>query len=187
MIAVNASASSALTALKIIKPLGGTDAPTKATTSPIFEPLGKIRMSPGVSDALMKISQIVNFTKISELPAEHAEQLRSFGADAAVRISKPSMSDEEFQSTVMNYISEKWTGLEGFSEALANGTVKIQRAADVKGLGYETIQYDLYKGGNHIGGAGWDTINRSYYDAVAASGVHQGIGSMAGNDFYVTW
>ncbi len=44
-----------------------------------------------------------------------------------------------------------WTDLPGFNGALANGTLKIQRASDVPELGYESFLYDLYSGGSRIG------------------------------------
>jgi len=145
------------------------------------------RLGPGVSDALSRIGQTTVGTRLDDLPSDHAARLRAYGVDTAIRVPKPSVSDEEFQSRVMSEIEESWAGLDGFSEALANGTVKINRASDVPELGYETIQYDIYKDGHIFGGTGWSTFNRSYYDAQVAAGVRQGVGSIDGLDYYVTW
>lgn len=183
---VSAVSATAFTALQLFASKDDA-APSRKTLGSAADPGTGIRLSPSVSDAIMKIGQIIGAAKLADLPAEHAQRLKALGADAAERVAKPVVSEAEFQSMVFSYIKDSWKGLEGFSEALANGSVKIQRAGDVKDLGYESIQYKLYSGGNMIGGAGWDTINRSYYDAVAATGVHQGIGSMDGLDYYVTW
>ncbi|TPL05609.1 MULTISPECIES: hypothetical protein [unclassified Mesorhizobium] len=187
MVSVNASAATALATLNLIKSRINVSQATQLAGTPSIDPKTSVRLSPAVSDAILKIGQLVRGSQLSDLPAEHAERLRSLGADSATRVQKPVVSDAEFQKTVMSYVKDAWTGLDGFNEALASGNVKIQRASDVKDLGYETIQYDLYKDGSLIGGAGWDTINRSFYDAQAAAGVRQGVGSIDGLDYYVTW
>lgn len=187
MVAVNATASSALATLSLIKPRSEPSASLKAASTAAISPTSSLRLSTRVSDAIMKVSQIISTSKLSDLPVGHAEKLKSFGADAATRIEKPHMNEEDFQSTVMAYVKDAWNGLDGFSEALARGSVKIQRANDVEGLGYETVQYNMWKGGGHLGSAGWDTINRDFYDSQAATGIRQGIGSINGQDYYVTW
>lgn len=189
MVTVNTSASAALAVLQILTPRTGMDAvakaPAQAATSAAS---ARPRLSAGVFDALTKVSETARAAaRLADLPPDHADKLKSFGADTAIRTAKPVLNDAEFQAAVMSHIQESWSGLEGFDEALANGTVKIERAADVAGLGYETIQYDMFKSGSRIGSAGWDTIDRSFYDAQAAKGVRQGIGSIAGQDYYVTW
>lgn len=180
------NAVSTLAALQLFAPKDDAIPPRK-TAGGAADPSTGIRFSPSVSDAIMKIGQIIGAARLADLPAEHAQRLEALGADAAERVAKPVVSDAEFQSMVFSSIKDSWKGLEGFSEALASGSVKIQRASDVKGLGYESVQYNLFRDGSQFGHAGWDTINRSYYDAVAATGVHQGIGSVNGLDYYVTW
>lgn len=90
---------------------------------------------------------------------------------------------------VLAHGKENWTGLDGFSEALANGTLKIQRASDVPELGLGHVRYDLYRDGNMIGGTGFGagTFNRSLYLEIQAQGIRQATGSINGHDFYVTW
>ncbi|TPK53363.1 hypothetical protein FJ546_30375 [Mesorhizobium sp. B2-4-19] len=187
MVSVNASAATALATLSLIKSRADVGQVMQPIGTSSIDPKTSTRLSPAVSDAILKIGQLLRGSQLSALPAEHAERLRSLGADSATRVQKPVVSDVEFQRTVMSYVKDAWTALDGFNEALASGSVKIQRASDVKGLGYETIQYDLYNDGSLIGGAGWDTINRSFYDAQAAAGVRQGVGSINGLDYYVTW
>lgn len=182
---VNAVSATTLTALQLIVPKDA--APAKKSPGVAADPNSGVKLSPSVSDAIMKIGQIIGAAKLADLPAEHAQRLRALGADSAVRVAKPEVSDAEFQARVLAFVKDDMASLKGFSEALANGTLKIQRASNVKGLGYESIQYQLFRDGNMIGGAGWDTINRQFYDAVAATGVHQNVGTVEGLDFYMTW
>ncbi len=184
---IDPTTSRAIAALQLLKPMAQAGAATRPFLAPAPEPMAKPRLGPGVSDALSRIGQTAVGTRIEDLPADHAARLRSYGADTAIRVPEPSVSDEEFQSRVMTYIKESWGGLEGFSEALANGAVKIQRASDVPELGYETIQYTMYKDGSLFGGAGWSTVNMTYYSAQTAAGVRQGLGSIEDLDYYVTW
>ncbi len=187
MVSVNATASTALATLTVAKSGAAAGVAIKPHLPTGLQPSAVPRLSPAVSDAIMKIGEIVGAQKLDDLPAEHAARLREFGADAAERVKWPVGNEKDFQSTVLSFIGDSWNKLEGFTEALANGTVKIQRAGDVEGLGYEMIEYKLYKDGHQTGTAGWSTMNREFYDAQAAAGVHQGIGSINGMAFYVTW
>ncbi|MCK1389817.1 hypothetical protein [Bradyrhizobium sp. 1] len=126
--------------------------------------------------------------KLSELPKDQAEYLKRFGADAAVRIEGVELSDADFERTVLQFSMESWKDLPGFNDALANGTLKIQRASDVPEIGYESFQYDLYSGGNYFGGVGWSGINnKKLYFEIQAQGIRQAFGSIRGQEFYVTW
>ncbi|PSJ56234.1 hypothetical protein C7I85_24960 [Mesorhizobium soli] len=128
-------------------------------------------------------------TKLTDLPAADAEKLRALGADAAVKVTAPDISDDAFRAMMLEYGKQHWTGLEGFSEALANGTLKIQRASDVPELGLSHVQYDLYKDGNMVGGAffGSGNFNKDLYLQIQAQGIRQATGSINGYDYYVTW
>ncbi|MBW7969431.1 hypothetical protein [Bradyrhizobium sp. BR 10289] len=126
--------------------------------------------------------------KLSELPADQAEYVKRFGADAAVRIDPVEVSRADFERMVLQHAMESWKDLPGFNEALANGTLKIQRASDVPEIGYESFQYDLYSGGNYFGGVGWSGINnKKLYFEIQAQGISQAFGSIRGQEFYVTW
>lgn len=191
MIAVNSVASTAATALKLISATTGNSA-TAAKPALGINPTSTRVLSPSVSDALLKIGEIINRKApqaLSDLPPSHAEKLRALGADAAIKVTPNPVSDAEFQAMVLAHGKEHWGNLDGFSEALANGTLKIQRASDVPELGLGSVQYDLYSGGNHIGGAGFGSgdFNKSLYLDIQAQGIRQATGSVNGHDFYVTW
>jgi hypothetical protein len=47
--------------------------------------------------------------KLSELPADQAQYLRRFGADAAVRIGGVELSEADFEKTVLQFGMEDWT------------------------------------------------------------------------------
>ncbi|MHC2622923.1 hypothetical protein ACVIW2_004955 [Bradyrhizobium huanghuaihaiense] len=175
------------------------------------------RLAPGVSDALLKIDALVNgkaaaakggssaggavtlsrareglvesrMMKLSELPADQAQYLARFGADAAVRVDGVELSQADFEQTVLQFGMESWKDLPGFNDALANGTLKIQRASDVPEIGYESFDYDIYSGGNLLGGVGWGGINnKKLYFEIQAQGIRQAFGSIHGQEFYVTW
>lgn len=191
MIAVNSLSPTAATALKLISAVTGNNA-TAAKTVPTVNPISARSLSPSVSDALLKIGEIVNDQTpkaLADLPAIHAAKLRALGADAAVRVTPSPVSDDEFSAMVLAHGKQHWSDLEGFSEALANGTLKIQRASDVPELGLGHVQYDLYKDGNQFGGAGFGSgdFNKSLYLEIQAQGIRQATGSINGHDFYVTW
>ncbi|HEV2153207.1 hypothetical protein [Bradyrhizobium sp.] len=175
------------------------------------------RLAPGVSDALLKIDALINgkaaaakgghsaggaitlarareglvessMMKLSELPADQAEYVKRFGADAVVRIEGVELSRADFEQTVLQFGMESWKDLPGFNDALANGTLKIQRASDVPEIGYESFAYDIYSGGNLLGGVGWSGINnKKLYFEIQAQGIRQAFGSIHGQEFYVTW
>jgi hypothetical protein len=47
--------------------------------------------------------------KLSELPADQAQYLGRFGADAAVRIEGVGLSQVDFEKTVLQFGTEDWT------------------------------------------------------------------------------
>ncbi|GAB1582639.1 hypothetical protein [Phyllobacterium phragmitis] len=189
MVAINATAPSALAVLQRAQTKPQIETGLKPLQAEVFDPTPKVRFGPGVADAILNVSEQAKPTKLSDLPPEHAEYLRRFGVDAAIRWQPPVVSDEEFQSLVMNFIKENWGNSDRLDlrEALTSSTLKIQRASDVEGLRAETIQYDLFKDGHIFGGAGWGTINMEFYNAQAAAGVRQSTGSINGLDYYITW
>lgn len=205
MIAVSSVSSSAVTALKLIStPYSNEAAKPKAAAA--LDPISARSLSPSVSDALLKIAEILNgqksavpttndgylrgpLTKLSDLPASDARKLRGLGADAAVEVTAPPISDGAFRALVFEFGKGLWTGLAGFNDALANGTLRIQRASEVPELGLGHVRYDFYNNGNMIGGGGWgkDGFNKDLYLQIQAQGVRQATGSIDGYDYYVTW
>jgi hypothetical protein len=214
MVAINSVGATALTILKA----ANAQTTAEPETSPVrvlphVNALSS-RLAPGVADALLKINALVNgktaaangagsaggviaregyvespMMKLSELPPDQAQYLKGFGADAAVRIDAVAVSDADFKQMVLQYGTEAWTDEPGFNDALANGTLKIQRASDVPELGYESNLYDLYSGGNLLGSVsfGSSTFNKKLYLEIQAQGIRQATGSINGQDFYVTW
>ncbi len=214
MIAVSSIPSTAATALELLSATKGNNAAsTKA--APGLNPVSARSLSPSVSDALLEINEIVNakaaseiarrqpadarlrldgydygpMTKLSDLPPDHAKKLRALGADAAVKVTASPIGDEEFKAMMLAYANEAWSDLDGFNEALANGTLRIQRASGVPELRLGHVSYNLYSNGNHIGGAGFGNqkANLDLYLQIQSQGVRQATGSINGHDFYVTW
>lgn len=125
-----------------------------------------------------------------EIPPEEQEHL-SGAADTYVRLSTPQLEQREFEELVLLY-HEKMGSLdhpnyEGYEEALANGTLKIQRAIDVEGLDYDRYAYDKYRDGHLIGFQGWGHFNRDYLESVEEQGQQAVLGSIWGQRFFVTW
>ncbi len=214
MVAINSVGATALTILKAAN--AQTAAEPEASPVNVIPHVNALssRLAPGVADALLKIDALVNgktaaatggkpagavvapdgyvaspMMKLSELPAYQAQYLAKFGADAAVRIDAVAVSDAEFKQMVLQYGQENWTDLAGFNEALANGTLKIQRASDVPELGIESVQYAIYSGGNYTGSVGFGSspFNSKLYYEIQAQGIRQAYGSINGQQFYVTW
>ena len=212
MVAINSFGATALTVLKAASAqMAAEPEASPVSVIPHVNALSS-RLAPGVADALLKINALVNgkiaaangagsaggviaregyvespMMKLSELPRDQAEYLKRFGADAAVRIEGVELSDADFEQTILQFGMESWKDLPGFNDALANGTLKIQRASDVPEL-YESFQYDLYSGGNYFGGVGWGGINnKKLYLEIQAQGIRQALGSIRGQEFYVTW
>lgn len=212
MVAINSVGATALTILKAnAQPAAASEA-SAVGVIPHVNALSS-RLAPGVSDALLKIDALVNgkttaqgggssgtsiapegyttspMMKLSELPAYQAQNLEKFGADSAVRIDPPQMSDADFKQMVLQYGMENWTDLPGFNEAVANGTLNIQRASDVPELGVESVQYGLYSAGNYLGSAGFGSspFNSKLYNEIQAQGIRQDYGAINDQQFYVTW
>ena len=118
MVTVNTSASAALAVLQILTPRTGMDAVAKAQPQPTAPASARPRLSAGFFDALTRISETARAAaKLADLPPEHADKLKSFGADTAIRAAKPDMNDAEFQSTVMSHIKESWVSKHWISES----------------------------------------------------------------------
>ncbi len=214
MVAINSVGATALTILKAANAQAAAEPETSpVSVIPHVNALSS-RLAPSVADALLKINALINgktaaangghsaggviaregyvespMMKLSELPADQAQYLKGFGADAAVRVDGVELSQADFEKTVLQFGMEDWTDEPGFNDVLANGTLKIQRASDVPELGYESNLYDLYSGGNFLGSVsfGSATFNKKLYLDIQAQGIRQATGSFNGQDFYVTW
>ncbi|MBN9234557.1 MULTISPECIES: hypothetical protein [Phyllobacteriaceae] len=195
MVLVNTVSTTATAALKLMSvTTAGSPAPVGRIASGL-NPVSTRSLSPTVSDALLKIQQLVsgsaqesgNLAK-AIVSAEKAKWLQSLGADSWVVKDQPQLGDAELREQVMANAAQNGTArLAGFSEALANGTLKIQRASEIPELGYRTVQVDLYSGGNKIGGAGYSEFNKDYWLAQRQAGTFLGLGSINGTDYVMSW
>jgi hypothetical protein len=125
----------------------------------------------------------------SRVPGDVRSSLEGTGA-ASWRIRQyPAMDDAELTRRVTETMIENGARrLAGFEEALANGTLRIEPAANRPDLGYRSTMVDLYNGaGEHIGGAGFTTFDSTAALELRRAGIYASGGSIAGNDYVVSW
>jgi hypothetical protein len=125
---------------------------------------------------------------LDQFAPEDAARLAALGADAAIQSPAIRLDDAAFADLV--HANARLTMMEvpGFAEAWAAGEVKVQRMEEVPELGYVEKGFALFKDGNMIGGAGWSNmVNEDHYNKIAATGVQQGVGSVMGQGYYMTW
>jgi hypothetical protein len=213
MLTVGTPLSGALAALNALAPGHvqadvGASAPT-AHAGNALTGVSHMRLSSAASDALLKFSDYASGTKAaatsttvrieparadrraahpSGMPAEKVAWLDSLGADSWVVREPPHLDDATFKKQVLDGMFRNGSAkLAGFNEALGNGSLKVQRAADVPELGYKSFQVTLYKDGSECGGAGFSVCNTDHWMEMRANGVYAGTGSVDGNDYVVTW
>ncbi|MGK9086669.1 hypothetical protein KXR64_21865 [Brucella intermedia] len=238
MVSVNPTAKVALATLQTLKPKPEEASAPKQASSSVLDPLTKVRTGAGVSDALMKISELVSSkngthparaessveetsyircrfttkdgtvvdfgsvprgkgmlskgegTKVSDLPADILERFPSLKtADRVVAHEPPQVSDEVFRNGVIAWLKDCNMRDESFRAALANGTLKVQRASDVPELGGLSFDFDIYDAqGRAIGGLGGSrAFNKEFLAAQKAAGLATSTGGLFGIDFFVTW
>lgn len=212
MITVGSPLSSALAALSALTPgQVQADASTSRTADAgnALTGASRMRLSSSASDALLKFSSygarsqggatpaVVSIEPAraneiaphpSGMPADKVAWLNSLGADSWSVREPPRMDDGAFEKQVLDGMLRNGSSkLAGFSEALDNGTLKVQRAADLPELGYKSFQVTLFKDGNECGGAGFSVCDTGKWMEMRANGVYAGTGSVDGNDYVVTW
>jgi len=128
---------------------------------------------------------------IDELSSYQREKVTSTlgNANYVVQVTPPRMGDEEFQKMMLDYVKSNFSGISGFDEALANGTLKIQRGEDVPELGLGSVQFIAYKDDRSLGVTyfGNGNFNKELYNEIRFQGIHQSTGSLKGQEFYITW
>lgn len=125
---------------------------------------------------------------LSQFAPEDAARLAALGADAAIEVPAIRLDDAAFADLVHANARVTMMEVPGFAEAWAAGEVKVQRMEEVPELGYAEKGFALFKDGNMIGGAGWGGLfNEDHYNKIAATGVQQGVGSVMGQGYYMTW
>jgi hypothetical protein len=122
------------------------------------------------------------------IPAARLAWLDSLGADRWELRTPAAIDDAEFEQQVLESLYKAGSAkLAGFTEARANGTLNIRRAADMPELGYKSFQVTLYKNGEAYGGVGFSVCNTDHWMALRESGIYAGTGTVAGNDYVATW
>lgn len=196
------SLSASLVALQALTPPSPTSKPTSALLPPAPALTGASRtmLAPSAADAVLSLNAIVpqvptttaaaaNDAYVHEsIPADKLAWLKSLGADAWSSRKPASFDDATFQEQALVRMSRSGTSkLPGFAEARVNGTLRIQRAADMPDLGYRSYQLTLYREGAEFGGVGFNTINRDRWMELRQSGTFAATGSVDGNDYVATW
>jgi hypothetical protein len=212
MLTVGSPLSGALAALNALTP-GQVQAdvatPRSVDAGNALTGASRMRLSSSAADALLKFSDYapaakgtvptatvsiepVRAEKVSAhpsgIPADKVAWLDSLGADSWAVREPPRMDEDAFAKRVLDAMIRNGSSkLAGFSDALADGTLKVQRAADLPELGYKSFQVTLYKDGKECGGAGFSVCNNDHWMEMREGGVYAGTGSVEGNDYVVTW
>jgi hypothetical protein len=183
--------------------------PRTVDTSNALTGASRMRLSSAASDALLKYGEYASGAKAaatpatvsieaaraeksathpSGIPADKVAWLNSFGADSWAVRERPRLDEGVFEKQVLDTVIRNGSAkLAGFSDALANGTLKIQRASDMPELGFRSYQISLYKDGSECGGVGFSVCNNDHRMEMRANGIYAGTGSVDGNDYVVTW
>ena len=212
MLTVGSPLSGALAALNALTPgqvQTDVGTPKVANAGNALTGASRMRLSSAASDALLKFSDYAASAKgaampatvsiepsradkvvahPSGIPADKVAWLDSLGADSWTVREPPEMDDAVFEKRVLDGLVRNGSAkLEGFSDARADGSLKVQRAGELPELGYKSFQITLYKDGKECGGAGFSVCNTDTWMEMRANGVYAGTGSVDGNDYVVTW
>lgn len=208
MLTVGSPLSGALAALNVLAPSQvQTDVSpsARANGGNALTGVSRMRLSSSASEALLKFSEYAAAAKgasvevsiapakskpahASGIPADKVAWLDSLGADSWIVRDPPRMDDATFEKQVLaGLVRNGSPKLAGFSEALAAGTLNIQRASDMPELGYKSFQVTLFKDGKECGGAGFSVCNNERWVALRESGIYAGTGTVEGNDYVATW
>jgi hypothetical protein len=198
---VGPSLSAGLAALQALTPPPSQSRSASAAQAPAQIQMGISRtvLSPSAGDALIGLNvrapnAAAPASKFSEafaragIPAEKAAWLETLGADNWALHRPAALDDAAFEKQALSSMSRSGTSkLPGFAEALADGTLRIQRATDMPELGYKSFQLVLFKDGAEFGGAGFGTMNNDRWTELRRSGTFAATGSVRGNDYVATW
>jgi hypothetical protein len=144
--------------------------------------------SPPARAAVVTAPAPSSTTSDTGIPADRLAWLDSLGAERWELREPQTLDDAGFEQRVMESLYKNGSAkLAGFADARANGSLKIQRAADMPELGYRSFQVTLYKDGEAYGGVGFSVANTEHWTALRESGIYAGTGSVSGVDYVVTW
>jgi hypothetical protein len=212
MLTVGSPLSSALAALNALTPgqvQPDAVAPRQAYAGNALTGVSRMRLSSAASDALLKFSDYaapaksasapatVSFEPAraekavahpSGMPADKVAWLDSLGADSWSVREPPRLDDAVFEDLVLDTLVRNGSSkLAGFSAAVDDATLKVQRADALPELGFKSFQVTLFKDGKECGGAGFSVCNTDHWMQMRENGVYAGTGSVDGNDYVVTW
>ena len=210
MLTVGSPLSSAFAALNAVTTgqVQPAAAPAVAHTGNALTGASRLMLSSAASDALLRFSGREAAAMGAEMarapldtiasnrpsgvadniPPERLAWLNSLGADRWEVREPATIDDAEFETRVLESLYRNGSAkLSGFAEARDNGSLTIQRAADVPELGYKSFQVTLYKDDEVYGGVGFSVCNSEAWMALRESGTYAGTGSVAGVDYVVTW
>lgn len=189
----------ALQALVPVPPANGT-ATLQSASAPALTGASRMVLSHAAADAVLGLNALIPretaaaVGKVSDayacdgIPADKIAWLESLGADAWALRKPDPLDDAAFEQQALTLMNRSGTSkLPGFAEAHENGTLKIQRAADMPDLGYRSYRLTLYREGTEFGGVGFNTINTDRWTELRRSGTFAVTGTINGNDYIATW
>lgn len=188
----------ALQALAAPAPANATSAPP--TSAHVLTGASRTHLSRAAADAVLGLNALgasppatttsnVRDAYVHEaIPADKVAWLESLGADKWVLRNPTALDDAAFERQALLSMSRSGSSkLPGFADARENGTLKIQRAADMPELGYRSFQLTLYRDGTEFGGVGFGTLNNDRWMELRQRGTFAVTGSVGGNDYVATW
>lgn len=195
MVSVNGSLSSAMIASRLLSASTGSfgiavAGPAGAVPGPEIPATGISFRSgiPGDMQRLLDYAEAARLASNSDISAA----MRSTGADTVVIRESRDISEQEFQTLIMDLLKDHYADDAGFQKALKEGAVTIKRPEDVPEFRIgKLIEYGLYKDGFSQGGGimhdQTNKFNQEAYDAIGRTGVHQTAGSRYAYQFYASW
>lgn len=158
------------------------------------------RAEPGFSsgDALIDGVKSLQFSiESTDLTAAEIDSLGGVG-ETYVRRETPQLEQSVFEKVVLHALSndedfmspaeDMLPAVGGFAEAYARGEVKVYRAVDIPELGSQTVGYSIYRDGYLKGGTMLsEPTNKEYIRSIEATGLKTGLGSLWGQDYFITW
>jgi len=198
---IGPSLSAGLAALQALTPSPPSNAPAAAPTSAhVLTGASRTGLSPAAADAVLGLNALPAHAPTAAvgaasdaydreaIPADKVAWFKSLGADAWAMRQPAALDDADFEQQALASMTLSGTSkLPGFAEARANGTLRVQRAADMPELGYRSYQLTLYREGMEFGGVGFGTMDDDRLMALRRSGTFAVTGSVAGNDYVATW
>lgn len=202
MSVISPSLSAGLVALQALTPPSSTNrqASLPPTSAHVLTGVSRTMLSPAAADAVLTVKSLSPSAPAAAvgvasdayardgIPADKVAWLESLGADAWTLRQPAVLDDSVFEQQALVRMSRSGTSkLPGFAEARENGTLKVQRAADMPDLGYRSFQLTLYSEGAEFGGVGFGIMNNDRWMELRQSGTFAATGSVSGNDYVATW